>query len=330
MNTSNKIDDQAARWVARMDHGPLPTDEAERLATWVAQSPRHAGALARAQAIDAHCNRAAGLGADFDPGQHRPASAPGRSTPRTMYRWLALATAASIALTMLAAGLLQPSTDAVYSTTVGEVRRLPLSDGSILTLNTRTRVSVDYSQSLRRLVLMEGEILLEVSKDPQRPLVVESGSARVQVTGTRFTVRSEPNLQVEVIVLEGTVELTNATGAASGPPPILLSANRRALSLPDGSAQVSSLPPDETERRLKWRDGMLAFGGNTLAEAAAEFARYSDTAIVIDDPEVAQRRIVGLFESTDPAGFAQAAATGLGLATRREPDGIHLLRASTP
>ena len=50
-----------------------------------------------------------------------------------------------------------------------------------------------------------------------------------------------------------------------------------------------------------------------MAEAANEFARYSEIRIVIDDPEIGRKSVTGLFVSNDPIGFAKAAALSLGL-----------------
>src|SRR3546814_11476154 len=71
---------------------------------------------------------------------------------------------------------------------------------------------------------------------------------------------------------------------------------------------------------------MLSFSGATLEEAAAQFARYSELRIIIDDPLVAQKRVVGLYSATDPEGFAHAVALTLGLRAERAPGGIRLRR----
>ena len=317
-----RIDEQAARWAARLDRGPLSAEALQRLEDWVAQSPRHSGALARAQAVYVRFDRAAALGADYDPRLHRPAV---RTVVRGR-RW-PLAAAASV-LAIIAASLFLPTGDLEYSTARGEVRRLPLPDGTVLTLNTDTRVALQFDDALRRLALEQGEILLDVAKDPERPFVVDSGGARVRVTGTSFTVRSEPGRPLEVVVLEGTVELIQRDPAAeAAAPPIRLVAHTRAVAPSRGEVRVSTLAPEESERQLKWRDGMLAFNGDSLAEVAAEFARYSDTRLLIDDESVARRRVVGLYSATDPAGFAEAAAASLGLVARREAGAVRLLPA---
>lgn len=75
---------------------------------------------------------------------------------------------------------------------------------------------------------------------------------------------------------------------------------------------------------------MLAFEGDTLAQAAAQFARYSHVRILIDDPEVAQKRVAGLYSATDPDGFATAVAASLGLRMERSERGIHLHKLQVP
>jgi transmembrane sensor len=80
-------------------------------------------------------------------------------------------------------------------------------------------------------------------------------------------------------------------------------------------------------RALAWRIGRIAFHGETLGQAAAEFARYSDIHIRIDDPEVANEKVTGLFVSTDPIGFAKAIAISFNLRTQIGENEIQLSRA---
>ena len=66
--------------------------------------------------------------------------------------------------------------------------------------------------------------------------------------------------------------------------------------------------------------------GVTLAEAAAEFSRYSDVLIQIDDPEIAKGKVTGLFVSQDPVGFANAVAVSFELRTEISDKKILLMR----
>lgn len=49
--SSNDIDSTAAGWAARLDRGPLSSEDQSALEAWTSADPRHLGALARALAI---------------------------------------------------------------------------------------------------------------------------------------------------------------------------------------------------------------------------------------------------------------------------------------
>ncbi len=68
----------------------------------------------------------------------------------------------------------------------------------------------------------------------------------------------------------------------------------------------------QVNRTLAWRQGRIAFDNETLADAAQEFGRYSNVQIRIA-PGLEGQTVTGLFVSTDPVGFARAAALSLNL-----------------
>jgi transmembrane sensor len=57
----------------------------------------------------------------------------------------------------------------------------------------------------------------------------------------------------------------------------------------------------------------VVFAGEPLREALAEMNRYSQFRIVVDDPVLAERRIVGVFPTTDTQTFVSAMTATLGL-----------------
>jgi transmembrane sensor len=90
-----------------------------------------------------------------------------------------------------------------------------------------------------------------------------------------------------------------------------------------------ALAAEDVQRALFWRKGMIGFSDTSLADAAAEFARYNRARILLPEAAVAGETITGLFVATDPAGFAQAVATSLDLEMRREGEDIVLTRAAS-
>jgi transmembrane sensor len=57
----------------------------------------------------------------------------------------------------------------------------------------------------------------------------------------------------------------------------------------------------------------VVFTGEPLRQALAEMNRYSQRRLVVDDPALAERRIVGVFPTTDMQTFVSAMTATLGL-----------------
>lgn len=316
---ANAIDQEAAAWVAREDRGPLDAGEAAALDAWLQADARHLGAYARARAVFVRLERSQALGSGFLPSQN--AAAPRRSRRRLL--WIG-SVAAGLGALVLATMLLFEAPER-HATALGEVLRVPLPDGSSLVLNSNSKVGIDFDGDKREVRLVRGEVLFEVANDPLRPFSVIAGETRVTAAGTAFSVQRGRDGDLEVIVREGIVDVDGGD-----PQPVRVTANFKASARSGLNVQIEPLQLEEAGRRLAWSDGMLAFEGDTLAQAAAQFARYSHVRILIDDPEVAQKRVAGLYSATDPDGFATAVAASLGLRMERSERGIHLHKLQVP
>jgi transmembrane sensor len=205
-----------------------------------------------------------------------------------------------------------------------------LADGSRVTLNTDTRIVVDLGDEERRIDLRRGEAFFAVAKDASRPFVVYADDKRVTAVGTQFSVRRDAD-DIQVVVTEGHVKLEHASTAANlvklvGRP------ERPATSLAAGAiartaesdvlVQERSAP--DAEQLLSWRNGYLVFEGTPLAEAVAEFNRYSARKIVIDDPSLSALRISGNFRSSNADGFLWLLKSGFHVEIEEGDDRVHL------
>lgn len=315
-DSSADIDAAAATWAARVDRGPLSNEDQAALEAWAAQDPRRAGAYAKALAVNAYLDRAAGLGSDFAPAAHPVARAADR---RRLLATGGLLAAASV---VGAVGYGALSLKGRVTTAKGDIRRAPLTDGSAVTLNTDTAIRTAFDGRMRRVDLLRGEALFDVAKDPARPFVVVAGDVRVRAVGTSFSVRAHADGQVGVIVREGVVEVWRG---AEGKP-VRLAAEHAMQVAVAGALAPASVGAPAVDRAMAWRQGQIDLDGLTLGQAVDEFARYSDRRIVIDDPSIARLKMTGLFSASDPDGFAKAAALSLGLQARTEADGVRLSR----
>ena len=317
--TADQIDAAAADWAARLDRAPLSAEEQQALDRWLGGDPRRLGAFMRMRAVALHSERAAALGPNFIPA---PAESPALTRRRLLWYGGSGALAAGIAGTLGLGWVLRRQR---FDTRVGEVRVVTLEDGSVMTLNTDSRVTVQYSPERRLVLLDRGEALFDVAKNAARPFIVEAGGTAVRAVGTSFTVKRLPDAPIEVLVREGVVEVTRPRSAA----PVRMAANTRLRSAtsPDAAeATPVAMTTDEVSRELAWRSGQIALEGETLAEAAQIFARYSSTRIEIDDPAVGREEITGLFAANDPVRFAEAAAISLNLKAEIGPEAIRLTR----
>ncbi|MCD9004770.1 FecR domain-containing protein [Luteimonas sp. XNQY3] len=302
------VEQQAADWVAREDRGPLSGEARAQRDAWLAASPRHLGAYARAHAAFVALARVRAV----------PAAAPAASgRRRRLLRWSA-GLAATVAACALAIAL-HGAWPAAHRSADG-ISAVDLPDGSRMVLNADSEVRLHFDAQRREVALLRGEAMFEVRKDPTRRFVVTAGRNRVVAIGTAFSVQRSGEDDIVVLVREGLVDVSEG----DAPRPVRVASNFRARTQAGGTVEIEPLRTDVVDRHLAWSHGMLAFEGDTLAQAAAQFARYSEVRILIDEPQVAQQRVAGLYAADDPEGFARAVATSLGLRMSRDATGIHL------
>lgn len=323
--TAEEIDLAAADWAARVDRG-LSSDDERALDAWLGADPRRVGAYGRVRGTALYTERAQALGHAYDPAEFRRRS-PSSSLSRRGVLLVGGGVIAASVAGVVVVGLGLADRGEGFSTRLGEVKVTPLADGSVMTLNTATRAEVMFTEGERRVQLLEGEALFDVAKDSNRPFVVDTGGTLVRAVGTSFTVRRLGRTPVEVLVREGVVEVRHSARAAAAPP-VRVAANTRAVAMPTEAVEAVTIAPDAVARELAWREGRIAFEGETLREAARQFARYSETRIVIDDPAIAAEEITGLFQANDPVGFARTVATSFGLRADIRSGEVRLSRAA--
>ncbi len=199
-----------------------------------------------------------------------------------------------------------------FATAVGERSTVPLDDGSTVSLNTQSRITVHYHQFQRQVTLLAGQALFEVAKDPRRPFVVYAGNQRITATGTAFDVRLDAD-QVRVTLVEGRVAVDSAVQVQdlrqSAPP---ASATAR-TELEPGEQLVASagvVTPEvrhtNVEHVTSWREGRVVFEDAPLSEAIAEINRYSTTQILLTDAAMGELRVNGLFRTGQVSTFVNA------------------------
>jgi transmembrane sensor len=193
-----------------------------------------------------------------------------------------------------------------FATGVGEQRTIALADGSIVQLNTNSRLRVNLSEKQRDIRLLNGEAIFKVHRDSARPFRVLTGDAVIQAIGTEFNVHSGTG-RTNVSVLEGAVRISTSNDQAL---PVGSSAQRETQLAAGEEASIvtgriiKNKAPDVSET-VAWRQRRLIFRADTLGDIASEFNRYNRAPQVrLNNPALAQRRYTGTFDADDPGALA--------------------------
>ncbi|KRB82277.1 iron dicitrate transport regulator FecR [Sphingomonas sp. Root710] len=220
--------------------------------------------------------------------QTNPLIAMPERRPLTRRAWMGGAIAASLAA-IVGIGLIdrQPALYPI-ETAPGMRRTITLDDGSKIALNGGTKIKLSRRDP-RYAVLESGEALFDVVHDASAPFKVAVGDARLIDVGTRFNVLREGKATA-VQVAEGAV-IYNPDGEAVRLNP------GQTLSARDGDAKLvlGSVAPAAV---AGWKDGRLIYDGQTMAEVAADLARWSGQPVRAD-PRVAGQRFRGVLSLAD-------------------------------
>jgi transmembrane sensor len=225
--------------------------------------------------------------------------------PRLSARGSRMAASFIVALVLAAGGvfagykLVDRQDVETYTTAVGEFRRIPLSDGSVLGLNTDSVVRVDMSGTHRVVELQRGEALFTVAHDATRPFDVHSGAVVVRAVGTQFSVRKRDETSADVLVSEGRISINPPSSSTFG--------MGSYMKVRNGRISTTLLPANDITDRLWWvTTQRLTVKGATVSEVVAELNRYNVSKIVIQAPGLAEQNIGGTFRTGDPEGFVSA------------------------
>src|SRR3546814_1232483 len=125
---------------------------------------------------------------------------------------LAWTGAVAVASSLAVFGFSASAYGTVYGTGRGEIRLVPLHDGSTMFLNTSSKVRVNYGQRERLVTLEEGEAYFSVAQDTKRPFVVAAGEHRLRTSHGSFRVLKLAEKPVDILVQQGRVVVAARSG----------------------------------------------------------------------------------------------------------------------
>jgi transmembrane sensor len=346
-----QIYSEASEWFVNCRSGALDDAGRRKFDAWLRQSPQHLSAYLELAAIwdegpALDQERRWDIDTLIDEAVADQSNVTTLTIPPTVRvspmishaRWAAVV--AFIALGLAAFVWVYMFREPIYVTQIGEQRSITLPDGSTMELNSRSKVRVRYSEQERALELLEGQALFRVAKNPSRPFIVTSDGTRVRAVGTQFDVNKKREGTV-VTVVEGRVSvLTNVPDARIDPVTvnvtesmpqlphennagagILLAAGEQ-IAVNDKAAEKIQQP--DVPRAIAWTQKQLVFKAATLTEVAEEFNRYNQRQLIVQDPELYEFHISGVFASSDPGALLQFLRERAGVDVVERENAIYL------
>lgn len=324
----SSIEDEACAWVARLDRG-LNSEEEQGFLVWLNTTPTHNTIFYGVASYWDESDVLSKLA------KNKPLIKRNVNEIRVS-KFLILPVAASALLMMLTCffGLFRDGLGheysngeaghyaAEFSTGVGEHLSAPLPDGSVLTVNTDSDVSISFEPSIRKIKLLKGELHIEVAHDEGRPLFVFAGDNWVRAVGTAFNVRLRTSDTLEVTVSDGVVivsgqdiDFDEAIRLNSEYENIDdLSLRRGDVAVIDGDRHDrQSLSISDVNRTLSWMQGNLVFTGETLQDVLVEIERYTPVRFEVSNDKLKNVRVVGVFQAGDVDGFLASIDENLGV-----------------
>jgi transmembrane sensor len=304
------VRDDAARWFVRMQEPAVDVVEYRRFEAWLGEHPQHREEFEVLQGL--------WTAADLVPAARLQALCENPPVRKARQSWVRYAVAASVVAVALGLGLFSglnhpaPYT-AEYSTALGERRHVALPDGSVIDLNSRSRIQVKFEKDRRGIELIEGEAMFSVEHDTSRPFVIDAGNGLVTVTGTRFDVRRDLS-ETRVAVEQGTVKVQG-----QGAEFVSLSAGLGTRI--DAQGTVAAAYAVNPAELTAWRSGKLVFNNASLSEVAAEVSRYREKPLTVGSDKVGNLRLTSVFKSDNTDALLKALPSILPVAVRTLDDG---------
>jgi transmembrane sensor len=333
------LDAEAAAWVARFDAGDVSAKDQAAFQAWLNRSALHREAIAEYGSFWSEFDKlgqlTGSIGAEREFGTRAK-----RSLQFSGAKYWLAACAASVLVMVAAGGVIlretpdRPSTQQAparhaaaprasvrqsYATAIGAQKKFTLADGSVVTLNTNSRIDVDIRGHSRDVHLVRGEAFFDVVHDKTRPFTVYADRYVVRDIGTAFAVRLLDKCLVNVRVTKGSVEIAaprregKASDEAKSLGIVVAGQDIVFGQKIEHSAVVSDA---ELGRKLAWRQGQLIYSGQPLAEVLADISRYSDIQIELADPELGNLPVGGAFSVNQTDAIFAALENNFGVHAR--------------
>lgn len=144
---------------------------------------------------------------------------------------------------------------------------ITFSDGTRMYVNAGTRVFYPaVFKKDKREIVVEGEVYLDVTKDPSRPFIVKTNGFDVKVLGTQFNICAyKEDVSASVVLVDGRVEVHSGK-------------NDKSILSPNQMIEINEKGTDIREvdvfEYICWKDNMMMLTDRRVGETLDRLSRY--------------------------------------------------------
>ncbi len=325
---SHRIEDEALRWVARLQSPSLTSQQEALFFSWLDISTAHQAAYVNAEAIWQQGHILESIPREEDKTLKRKRfdfSIPAFNFPKIV----APVATAGVLVLLFGLELLHPfnhTPQQDHETQTGERQEVVLDDGSRLILNTNASITVSFNRDQRLVKLNRGEVYFDIEKDKNRPFNVLTASGSVRVLGTQFSVFDNKK-DVIVTVVEGKVSLSNDKDPINSFLPLITLTKDQRLSLGQANAKLEPVPVN-AESKTSWVKNKLVYQGETLKEVVRDINRYYQSKLILGDEALSNKEVVAVLQLDDFSSTLNALKSSLNLKSSVDPELQHITLSS--
>ena len=198
-----------------------------------------------------------------------------------------------------------------------------LPDGTKVTLypNSKLVYQKNFAQNERKVIL-EGEAYFDVTKNPEKPFIIDAQNTEIKVLGTSFNVNTNlPESQVEVFVETGLVQVTRKNGL-----------EKSVLIYPGDVVKVSKSNINQSkntnENIIAWKTRQIVFKEDSLSTVINTLNKVYKTNITCSDSSILTMRFTSIFKSQELDSILSVICLANNLKIAKENNEIRLIQNS--
>ncbi len=292
-NSNNTITQKATYWIACQNEGFSSAQQIE-FDVWIKENPLHLSTFNKVKEThnifkNLSKNTASKLSEKANKGAKRT---------KIIEKIKPLAVAAIFLLAVYASiftinDYTNPSFSHIYITQNEKIDEIKLPDGSVIELDAKTNLSVEFYKTKRLVNLTSGTAMFSVAKDKNRPFIIKSNNTYIEVVGTKFEVNKIDKSTI-IKVEEGIVKTYHLNQYDIKKNIIILT--KQDTITYSNFGEVHNYKKVDLSKIATWRSDFINLNQVTLKEAIGKFSKYSNLSFSFSSTEIENYTITGGFD----------------------------------